>query len=277
MIKPICEKFLSFLQDHYKKNSFWRNSSLEHYEKVFANVPAKFLRNCFDLYCQNHMPQFLPTLAQIQEFVKAQSGCKDSWFHSEKNLYCKHCRSDEHGLEGSYRVVTAQFYSPKKQKEVNLTLSARCTDENCEAYKGSGRTYLEIIRDIMSVDSKALIRYDHWHTADCKHCSSTSTKEGRVRATYQGNDMWKHRIKNGYVEIKEQDGQRYYHPIWEHPIWATSMGRVMAKEIGWERPESVLRAERKKKSKRARNSGYGSTKKALTDSAIDKMFGPYGW
>lgn len=280
MNRETCRKFLSFLQDHYNKNNFWRNSSLEHYEEVFKNVPRNYLENCFNQYLQKHMPQFLPTLTAIQGFVKAQPNCREAWFLSDKSLYCKHCRTDEHGLEGSYRVIWVRFYSPKKREDINLTLSARCTDHQCEANKGTGRSFTEITRDILSIDSKAVIRYDHYCGPNCDHCKVGDRKaetEGRVRATYQGSDMWEHRIKHGYVEIKEIDGQRRYCPVWEHSIWATSMGRVQAKELNWERPEHVLQAERKRKRTRGRKNGVKSTKEHLSDSNIDKIFKPYGW
>lgn len=280
MNREICRKFLSFLQDHYRQKSFWRNTSLEHYEQAFLNVPSEFLEKCFDKYLQDHMPTYLPNLTNLKGFVKAQPNCREAWFLSEKSLYCIHCRTDDYGLEGSYRVIWARFYSPKLRKDINETYSARCTDHQCEANKGTGRSFIEITADIRKIDSKAVIRYDHYCGPNCTECKIGDRKaatEGRVRATYQGSDMWEHRIKNGYVEIKEIDGQKRYCPIWEHSIWATSMGRVQAKEIGWERPEHVLQAERKRKRTRARKSGVKSTKEHLSDSNIDKMFGPYGW
>ena len=66
MNREVCRKFLSFLQDHYKQQSYWSNSSLKLYEQAFKNVPADFLERCFDKYLQDHMPKFLPTLTGVK-------------------------------------------------------------------------------------------------------------------------------------------------------------------------------------------------------------------
>tara|TARA_R100000700_G_C3173825_1_gene148396 strand:- start:339 stop:1181 length:843 start_codon:yes stop_codon:yes gene_type:complete len=278
-LEVTCRRFLSRLADQYGKGGYYINNMLPLYMALFRKVPIVRLNNAFEDFIINNAGEKIPTIPTIKAFVGNTSGFDPEWYLSDKKQYCVHCRTDDHGLKGSLRVVWARFYSPKEQKDINLTISARCDDINCESHVGRGKTWLETIRDIRIIDKNATIRIDHYCGPQCTICKAGDKRakiEGRVRATYQSDDMWEHRIKHGYVGIKDEDGQRYYYPIWEHKIWATSMGRVIAKEIGWERPEHVLKAYNKRNRSQQKNKS-GWNKASLSDKSIDTIFKIYGY
>ena len=275
MIKQICKDFLSFLQDHYNKNNFWRNNSLEKYERAFRSVPPVRLKEYFDLYLEDHMPQFLPTLTALKEFARAQPTAREEWFLFDRGTFCRHCRTDDEGKEGGWRILWTEYYDPNaglrgEGQTINDTISPRCNCEAAETLKGE--LWTDMIRTIIRIDPKAAIRYDHWCEPNCTHCLKVGAEPakiaGKQRATHQSNLMWKLRIENGYVEIIEEDGQRYYSAIWEHDFWTTSMAKVMAHSVGWTIPDEVLARKKKKVKKK-------DQKNLLLDETVDKIFTIY--
>ena len=258
MNKVIIKKFLSKIADQYGKNAFYIRNFSKSYEEVFKKVPSYLLDAYFDDYWENHAPQFIPTLPQIKEFVRSRPQARDEWFLTDRGVYCLNCRTDEDGKEGGIRVIWARFYSPKQKRDINITTSARCC---CSASMGSGRMWNEVVEDIKKIDSKAAIRHDFYD----------HEKGTRVRASYQGDALWKHRIKKGYVIIEEDsdDGVRYYKPVWDHPYWPTSMGHYTAKLIGWDVPEEVQERRAKVRAKNQRANSF--------ESAVTKLFKAYSY
>jgi len=261
MNEQTIHKFLSRLADQYGKNHFYIRNFKPLYLAAFAKVPSRLLEIWLDDYFQNNMPQFIPPLTAVKDFIRAKSQCKDEWFLVDRGIFCLNCRTDDDGKTGGFRIIWARFYSPKLKREINKTISARC---DCESSKGTGRTWNEVVDEIIGIDPKATIRHDYYD----------HDRGGQIRATYQSDDMWEYRIKGGYVKIEETPDQNYYIPVWEHDYWTTSMASRTAKTVGWEIPEFVLEKRKKKKAVQNRSKKkYG----ALSDEAIDAIFTIYDY
>ena len=271
--EEIVKRFVSTVADMTNAGGWWVNSTREHFISVLKNVPPQKLKPMLDEYVREVLEGEKPTPKLIRDWISAKDGSDPLWFKkNQQGYFCNHCAQDAQGMEGGMRIVWARFYSPKQKKEINTTFSARCT---CEASKGlKGRNYEQCIRGILLADPKAVIRIDHWCGPDCTVCDEPARTEGKKRATYQSDDMWRHRVKEGYMGFDEET-QKYY-PIWEHKIWATALGRVICKQLGIERPQSVIdEMKRRRASRASRDKNYDST--LLPDETIDKLFKPYGW
>ena len=263
MNEQIIYKFLSRLADQYRKDAYWIKNFKELYIAAFAKVPSRFLEGWLQDYLVNHMPQWCPTITAVKEFVRAKPMSREEWFLADRGVYCEHCRSIDDGSDGGHRILDVKYYSQIQQKEIRTRISAQC---DCSASQGTGRVYTETIRAITEQDPNATIHYDYWDfDRGCK-----------VSAVHQSDQMWEHRVKHGYIKIEEQGEQRYYVPVWENEIWETSMGRVIAKTIGWDLPEDVLDRRAKRQAKRNR-SDKKNKKHLLSDSAVDAIFSHYDY
>jgi len=271
--EEIIKKFVSTVADMTNAGGWWVNSTREHFISVLGNVPPQKLKPMLDEYIREVLEGEKPTPKLIRDWIAAKDGSDPLWFKKhQQGYFCNHCAQDEKGMEGGTRIVWARFYSPKQKEEINTTFAARCT---CDASKGlKGRNYEQCIRSILLADAKAVIRIDHWCGPDCTYCSNPSPVEGKNRATYQSDDMWQHRVKEGYMGFDEET-QEYY-PIWEHKIWATALGRVVCKQLGIERPQWVVDETKRRRAARAsKDKTYN--KQMLSDEFIDTLFKPYGW
>ena len=119
------------------------------------------------------MPQFLPTLTALKEFVKAQATAREEWFLFDRGTFCQHCRTDDEGKEGGWRIIWTEYYDPNAGlrgdgQTINDTISSRCNCEAAETLKGV--LWTDTIRTILKIDQKAAIRYEHLCGPNCKHC-----------------------------------------------------------------------------------------------------------
>tara|TARA_Y100000593_G_C4274842_1_gene319487 strand:+ start:356 stop:1147 length:792 start_codon:yes stop_codon:yes gene_type:complete len=263
MNDQIIQKFLSRLADQYRKDAYWIRNFKELYIKAFAKVPPRFLETWMEDYLINHMPQWCPSITQVKEFIRAKPMSQDEWFLADKKEYCMHCRSEDDGSDGGLRILSVKYYHPVRKEDVRMTVSAQC---DCPASQGTGRIYTDTIKALQKVDPKAVIHVDYWDF----------DRGGKISALQQSDEIWEHRIKHGYAELKEIDGQMYYMPIWDHDYWATSMGRVTAKTIGWEIPEEIIEKRNKMIAARGR-SNKKRKNSLLSDSAVDAIFSHYGY
>ena len=263
MTEQIIHKFLSRLADQYRKDAYWIRNFKELYNKAFRKIPPRLLESWLEDYLINHMPDFCPNITQIKEFLRAKPLSKNEWFLADKATYCMHCRTEQDGSDGGLRVLSVKYYHPEKKEDIRLTVSAQC---DCPATQGRGRVYTETIKAFKEIDPKAVIHYDYWDF----------DRGGKVSAVHQSDEMWEHRVKHGYVEIEEDGDNRYYVPNFDHDFWATSMGRVTAKTIGWELPEEVI-DKRKKRIASVDRKRKSRNKALLSDSAVDAIFSHYDY
>lgn len=254
MNQQIIKTFLSRIADHYGKNAYWINNFKDLYNTAFGRVPARLLETWLDDYLINHMPTFCPTLPDVKEYIRSKPMARDEWFLVDRGIFCEHCRTDEEGKDGGLRVISARYYSKEDQKEKTIVVSAQC---DCPATQGTGRIWTDTIEEIKKTDPKATIHFDYYDF----------DLGGKISAVHQSDEMWRHRVKHGYVTTEEENDQLYYVPVWDHHFWTTSMGRVVAKNIGWTIPQEVLL---RKSTKKPKNS-------MLSDSAVDAIFSPYGY
>lgn len=209
----IIYNFLSRLADQYNKNSFWRRNQQSLYERKFAQIPNDFLKQVFLKYLTDEMPDFLPTLPKIYEFVKAQRGFKTHWeFHYRGGLFCVNCRTDKdfEGHTGGYRNVFIWGY--KNGVPTGRMHLAKC---DCEAGMTlAGPSYLELMESMQAKHEDAEITYSYW---DGKR---------QVDSKSQSSFAWEERVHRGTVFRDPEGG---YIPNWEHPIWISSVGLRLLK------------------------------------------------
>ena len=259
----IIQKFLSRLADHYNKKAFWIKNFKELYTKAFAKVPARFLETWLEDYLMNEMPQFCPTITDVIKYVRQKPLCEDAWFLSDKKEYCMHCRSEDDGSIGGLRVLSIKYFHPQKLKNIRVNTTAQC---DCPATVGTGRVYTQTIAYFRKLDPNCVIHFDYWDFE----------RGGKMSAMHQSDQMWEHRVKHGYVKITEEDdGSRYYEPVWDHDFWESAMGEYMAKTEGWKIPDFVIERRNKLLATRGRNKR--NKNRLLSDKAVHAIFSVYDW
>lgn len=277
--RQILKDFISAVANQTGVGGWWVVKWREHFYSMFIKIPPTKLQFYLDNYLRHHFEGDKPPVPlTIKKFILSKSDASKEWFFKDQgNVYCRDCRTDEHGKEGGNIVVWYRFKNPKTSKYETDTFSARCICEPCITLGLTGKNYQQKIRSILLVDPNATIRRDHYCGPDCSICGPNDKKSntfGKVRASMQSDDMFLHRVKEGYFGY-DNDSDVYY-PIWEHDIWASSLGRIVARSLGLERPDFVLDKEKKRRRiRRKNNPNWDSTR--LPDETIDKMFGPYGW
>ena len=248
-VRDVARGFLSLLADAYNKNAYWISNELRHWEEVFAKVPPARLNAWLDEYYQNEAGKGqysgCPRLSEVKEWIRTRQGCEPKWFLRDRGVLCKSCRTDDEGAEGGMRVIWGRWWDPVEGREIEETWSARC---DCEAAEGVGIDWRQSVQAVIAADPKARLTWDRWD----------DEAGARVRATDGGEHLWEHRVRNGYVEIiEEEDGSLSYSPVWDHPIWASSMGELVADRLGWSLPESVKDRQGQNRARRERGKPCG--------------------
>lgn len=231
--QAIVEKFLSRLQDQYNKNTYWRNNVKGLWFDAFRRVPSVKLAQLFDRYFVREMGPFMPALSNVVEYVKSDVG--EKYFLIDRGTYCHHCRDDANGSSGGFRRLEMRYYDPKAKDgqgdHISFSGVARCT---CEAAKGSGGNFKDVVRKIMSIDPHAVCRV---------------SSQDDIMAI-DNDQMWEMRISRGYVQLSEDEHGHFYEPIWSHKYWRSSLGFATAHQLEWEMPEEVKKVALRQQKKR---------------------------
>ena len=247
----VVEQFLSKLQDQYNKNSYWRNNVKALWFDAFRRVPIVKLQQLFDRYFQREMGPFLPALSHVIDYVKADVG--EKYFIIDRGTYCHHCRDDANGHSGGFRRLEMRYYDPKAKDGRGDTVTfdgvARC---DCEAAKGSGGNFKDVVRKVMAIDPHAVCR--------------VSSQDDLLAV--DSELMWSMRINRGYVQMSRDEHGEYFEPIWTHRFWRSSLGFAVAHQLDWVMPDNILALANQSRRKRRKALNIDKLDQSQAMSAI---------
>ena len=263
MNNNLIAAFLSYCDDTWKKGFHYRKNTAAILDRSLARVPSNVLQVIFEDYKENDMSTFAMNAAEIKRYVREHRLSRDEWFLIDRGVFCDHCKTDEEGKEGGWRVLWARYQDTDERgntKERSDTWSCRCDCEPAQTLNGVD--WRVTARRIRAQDPNAAIRWDHWCGPECETCASLGLRprktEGKMRATLQSDQIWEHRVKSGY--FTDEGGE--YAPNWEHSIWYTSIGHMIIREIEESHgvrlvpPEHVREGRRKRANKDARKDKF---------------------
>jgi len=263
MNNNLIAAFLSYCDDTWKKGFHYRKNTAAILDRSLARVPSNVLQVIFEDYKENDMSTFAMNAAEIKRYIRDHRLSRDEWFLIDRGVFCDHCKTDDAGKEGGWRVLWARYQDTDERgntKERSDTWSCRCDCEPAQTLNGVD--WRVTARRIRAQDPNAAIRWDHWCGPNCQTCDSLGLRprktEGKMRATLQSDQIWEHRVKSGY--FSDEGGE--YAPNWSHSIWLTSIGHMIIREIEESHgvrlvpPEHVREARRKRANKDARKDKF---------------------
>ncbi len=235
----IIFRLLSNFADQYNKNMYWIKSQHKIYLRRFERIPSGFLADAFLDYLTFEMPQFLPPVTKVAEYVEARDGYNSNWLRLESGVrYCRQCRTDEEGLEGGIRQIYYYGFLPDVGRVGERTYMSKC---NCEAgIVRSGVVYTEVCEGLQRQGGpEAEVCYSFF-----------SVEEGRtITAKEQSKNVWRQRVESGTYE---DNGDGTYSPNFNHPIWSTSLGFMIAEMYNMPLPEHLEEVKQRREDERRR-------------------------
>jgi len=229
-LHEVLFRFLSVLADHYDKNHFWIRGQHALYRKKFKNIPTKYIEIAFTDYLMDEM-KWLPTVGQVGEYVFSRRDFQQHWRSVPLGkTFCQHCRTDDDGKTGGYRQVFFYGWRESMGKVAEAHYKGKCDCELGQDMRGA--SYQELMEWMKDQDPTGEVTVSYFDPT-----------YGRiVTAQEQSNRYWQKKVDSGVLRLGQAENgeeQDKLLPNWEHPIWTSIFGGMMAESYGFEMPEHI--------------------------------------
>lgn len=227
----LCWQFLSRLKDHHQQSIFWMRGQYSLYVKKFRNLPEEFLKAAFTDYLSDIMPSWLPTLPQVAEYLYNRPDFQSHWHTVNLDeTYCIHCRTDDIGKQGGFRMIHYYGYIPQIDR-----IDERIFGANCDCPLGSKVTRCPLqaeLRSLQSWDPEAEIHVDYFDV----------DRGRKIQAREQSSIAFQDSLDKGILrkgDPENNENPQAYYAVWTHPFWTSSMGKLMCMRFGFKMPPNV--------------------------------------